>query len=874
MAYPAALDLLFKRDDLLNPDNDPNIGSSRGNASSTTSDAIGDLGLGGNSTSLSAFLTTLIPALLIAVFWFGLFLICRRTQLRWYAPRTHLPCWHQHERAPQLPSGFVNWFGQFFRISDAQVLRHSSMDGYLFLRFLRVLSATCFTGCVIIWPILLPINATGGAGNTQLDALSFSNVQDPKRYYAHTIMAIIFFTFVFFVVVRESIFYANLRQAYFNSPAYAERISSRTVLFMSVPEEYKNEETLRQVFGNNIRRIWITSQCKDLDKKVQEREKLAFKLENAETKLIRKANSARLKAVKKGAITSKTCLNTDISHDCESCPSTSYEGVQRPNHRVKLFGKKVDTIHWLRAELAKITEEIQSLQTKHKNGEAKNLSAVFIEFNSQNDAQVALQTLSHHQPLHMTPRFIGISPDEVVWGALNLSWWQRIVRRFSVQGGLAALVIFWSIPAAMVGTISNITYLTNLIPFLGFINKLPNVILGLISGLLPSAALSLLMSLVPIICRAFARCAGVPSTSRVELFTQSAHFCFQVVQVFLVTTLTSAASAATAQIIKNPLSAKDLLAENLPKATNFYISYFLLQGLTMSSMALVQVASAVVFKFITTFFDRTPRRLYKKWAALSGIGWGNVFPVFTNMGVIAITYSCIAPLILGFAFMGLYLVYQAYRYNFLFVYDLRIDTKGLVYPRALQHLLTGIYLADVCLIGLFAIKGAIGPLVIMVIFLIATVLAHISLNEALEPLYTFLPRTLDVEEEAQQAKLEAQAHALDPRLAGKWEAAWKWFHPNLYRDYAALRGKVPRDHVEIRYTEKERNNAYYEPCITARTPTIWIPRDKWGFSQREVLDTDPTIPITDEGAHLNERNRIVWDKYDPKLPLWELKILY
>ncbi|KAI2826242.1 hypothetical protein CBS147320_6417 [Aspergillus niger] len=871
MAYQRALKVLFTRD-ILNPDNDPNIGSSRGNASSTTSDAMSDLGLGGDSTSLSAFLTTLIPALVIAAFWFGLFLICRRTQLRWYAPRTHLPCWHQHERAPRLPSGFINWFGQFLKISDAQVLRHSSMDGYLFLRFLRVLSATCFTGCVITWPILLPINATGGAGNTQLDALSFSNVTNSQRYYAHTIIAIIYFTFVFFVVTRESIFYANLRQAYFNSPAYAERISSRTVLFMSVPEEYKNEKTLRQVFGNNINRIWITSECKTLDKKVMERAKLAYKLEHAETKLIRAANSARLKAIKKGVALSKPCLDSDSCEECQSNTSTTYHGIKRPTHRVKMFGKKVDTIRWLRAELTKVIEEISILQKKHRNGEMKNLSAVFIEFATQKDAQVALQTVSHHQPLHMTPRFIGISPNEVVWSALNLSWWQRIARRFAVQGGLAALVIFWSIPSAMVGTISNITYLTSMIPFLGFINKLPSVILGLISGLLPSAALALLMSLVPIICRACARVSGVPSTSRVELFTQSAHFCFQVVQVFLVTTLTSAASAATAQIIKDPLSAKDLLAENLPKATNFYISYFLLQGLTMSSMAVVQVAGAVVFKFITTFFDRTPRRLYQRWAALSGVGWGNVFPVFTNMGVIAITYSCIAPLILGFAFVGLYLVYQAYRYNFLFVYELRIDTRGLVYPRALQHLLTGIYLADICLIGLFAIKGAIGPLIIMALFLIVTILAHISLNDALEPLYSFLPANLDVEEESQLSK--AEADALNPRSVGKWEAAWKWFHPNLYRDYAALRGKVPRDHVEIRYTEEERNKAYYEPCITARTPTLWIPRDKWGFSQQEVLDTDPCIPITDEGAHLNEKNRIVWDKYDPKLPLWELKILY
>ncbi|GFF53170.1 uncharacterized protein RSN1 [Aspergillus udagawae] len=867
MAVPVWGGPLVKRQNFLNPNNDPNIGSSRGNASSTTSDAIAKLSGVNDSTSLSALLTTLLPALVIAFFWFGLFLICRRTQLRWYAPRSHLPCWHQHERTPQLPRGFINWFGQFLKISDAHVLHSSSMDGYLFLRFLRVLCSTCFTGCLITWPVLIPIHITGGAGNTQLDALSFSNVKDPTRYYAHAIMACVLFTYVFSVVTRESLFYANLRQAYLNSPAYVRRISSRTVLFMSVPEEYKNEPKLRQVFGDSIRRIWITSECKDLMKKVDKRDSLAYRLEKAETNFIRAANSARLKAFKNGVITSDTCL------DCESGAHSWRQKIRRPSHRVKLFGPKVDSLRWLRDELVKVSKEVEDLQEQHKKGEMKNLSALFIEFKTQSDAQIALQTLSHHQPLHMTPRFIGISPKEVVWSSLNLSWWQRIVRKFAVQGGIAALVIFWSIPSAAVGAISNITYLTSLLPFLRFIDKLPSVLKGVIAGLLPSAALVLLMSLVPIICRFLARRAGAPSTAHVELFTQSAHFCFQVVQVFLVTTLTSAASAATAQIIKDPLSAKDLLAQNLPKATNFYISYFLLQGLTMSSMALVQVAGVIVFKFMSTFFDRSPRLLYRRWASLSGIGWGNVFPVFTNMGVIALTYSCIAPLILGFAFVGLYLVYQAYRYNFLFVYDIGTDTKGLVYPRALQHLLTGIYLADICMIGLFAIRAAIGPLIIMVLFAVLTVLAHLSLNEALAPLYTFLPRTLDTEEEEQQSK-EEETQALLRHPSNRWEAAWKWFHPNLYRDYAALRRKVRRDHVEIRYSEEEERNAYFEPCIWARTPTLWIPRDKWGFSHREVLETHPSIPITDEGAHLDEKNKIVWDKYDPSLPLWELKVLY
>jgi hypothetical protein len=277
---------------------------------------------------------------------------------------------------------------------------------------------------------------------------------------------------------------------------------------MSVPEDYKNEPKLRQVFGDSIRRIWITSECKELMKKVDKRDSLAYRLEKAETNFIRAANSARLKAFKNGVITSDTCL------DCESGAHSWRQKIRRPSHRVKLFGPKVDSLRWLRDELVKVSKEVEDLQEQHKKGEMKNLSALFIEFKTQSDAQIALQTLSHHQPLHMTPRFIGISPKEVVWSSLNLSWWQRIVRKFAVQGGIAALVIFWSIPSAAVGAISNITYLTSLLPFLRFIDKLPSVLKGVIAGLLPSAALVLLMSLVPIICRCMSLKTKSPTTKK------------------------------------------------------------------------------------------------------------------------------------------------------------------------------------------------------------------------------------------------------------------------------------------------------------------------------------------------------------------------
>jgi hypothetical protein len=120
------------------------------------------------------------------------------------------------------------------------------------------------------------------------------------------------------------------------------------------------------------------------------------------------------------------------------------------------------------------------------------------------------------------------------------------------------------------------------------------------------------------------------------------------------------------------------------------------------------------------------------------------------MGVIAISYSCIAPIILGFAGIGLYVVYLAYRYNLFYVYDSEIDTRGLLYPHALKQILTGVYLAEICLIGLFGLRAAFGPVLLMLMLIIFTGLVHVSLNEALGPLLYNLPRTLAVEEQGRK----------------------------------------------------------------------------------------------------------------------------
>lgn len=104
-------------------------------------------------------------------------------------------------------------------------------------------------------------------------------------------------------------------------------------------------------------------------------------------------------------------------------------------------------------------------------------------------------------------------------------------------------------------------------------------------------------------------------------------------------------------------------------------------------------------------------------------------------------------MILVFAGLGMLFTSYVYRYGLLYVYDSRFDTKGLFYPRALMQLLVGLYIAEVCLVGLFALKSAFGPLLLMVIFLVFTALVHVSLHEAVTPLLYNLPRTLALEKD-------------------------------------------------------------------------------------------------------------------------------
>ncbi|KAK0391789.1 hypothetical protein NLU13_1288 [Sarocladium strictum] len=833
----------------INQDDDKRKGSARDG-----SDGEGTLSAanGNKSSSLSKLGATFIPISIYVVVCLLIFITLRRKLKRVYAPRTFRSLRAPQIPSPELPDGWFNWIVPFFRTPDTFVLNHGSLDGFFFLRYLRVLRNISIAGMIITWPILFPINATGGGGYSQLEAISLSNVVGTNRLFAHAVVAWVFFGFVLFTIVRESIYFVNLRQAYLSSPYYADRLSSRTVLLTSVPKKYLDEGRLRRLYGSSVRRIWIPKTSKDLANAVKEREQTAERLEKAEIALIKKANVARLKdARRRETSKSKQHSSTeaiapekdkraledaeteisgrgqspvlelelpilplspsfsDSGSSARSAPSsplhsnaqedempgdiedTTYQhpygysstlpdvrgsvaaqwigAEQRPTHRpLGNFGRKVDTIRWTRNRLQELNKQIYKMRRAIKRDDDQKIPAAFIEFDTQESAQAAHQVLAHHRPLQMSPRHIGIRPDEVVWSTLYIPWWQRGIRRFAMLSLIAAAIVFWSIPSAFVGMLSSIDFLAQTFTFLEFILKLPKPILGFIQGFLPALMLSLFMSLVPSMLRVCARTAGVVSQCKVELFTQTAYFGFQVVQVFLVTTLTSAASSAIVGVLQQPMTAPNVLAKSMPQASNFYISYILIQCLANGGTAIVHPFDLLRHLIIPKISD-LPRTHYRVWRGLVRPYWGREFPVFSNMGVIAIAYSCLAPLVLLFSAGGMAFMHTVWKYNLLYVCDSDLDSRGLFYPRALLHILVGLYITVVCMVGVFGLKTAYGPMALMVLFLVVTGLVHISLNEALSPHLTSLPQTLTLEEQIQEEERAKREREEADRVDGRAE---------------------------------------------------------------------------------------------------------
>ncbi len=139
-------------------------------------------------------------------------------------------------------------------------------------------------------------------------------------------------------------------------------------------------------------------------------------------------------------------------------------------------------------------------------------------------------------------------------------------------------------------------------------------------------------------------------------------YIFQVTQVFLVTAVFSGAATVFPELIeraKHPVSIPELLARQLPTSSNYYLTYFIVQGITSASDNLLNYFNLLQYLVFGWLFDKTPRQKFSRYTTMKSIAWGKVYPKVGHLlphnpssGGISLTASKVCK-------------FRNYRYDFL-----------------------------------------------------------------------------------------------------------------------------------------------------------------------------------------------------------------
>ena len=518
-----------------------------------------------------------------------------------------------------MSTSLLGWPMALWHADPVNTWTMNGLDAYVYLRYLRMMIKILLPIWILSWIILLPVDAAGTTFDNKsgLDKFTFGNISNgsQQRLAAHLIAAWFATAWICYNLQVEMKAWVTLRQRHLVSQEHSSLPQARTVLITGVPKKYLDEEKLTQLFHHlpgGAQHVWLNRDLKEMPDTFNARLKATKKLESATTQLIKTA--AKLKIKDEKAANKKNGKPLDdkwtVANQTESNSTLAERLVpanKRPQHRnpqfkwlpfaLPFFGKKVDTIEWCKDEIVKHTATLEQSRKQlqadidepgiGENEVYRPLNSAFILFHQQIAAHLAVQSLVHNEPYTMNGRYLDMSPKDVIWSNLGMNPYESQVRKYISYAATAGLIIFWAIPVTFVGLVSNIGTLCSQ-SWLAWICKLPAVVQGIITGVLPPALLAVLFMLLPIILRLLAKFEGIPRKTGVELSLMTRYTIFLTIHGFIIVTLAAGIVPAIKDIINNPGSIATTLAAQLPRASTFFLTYITLQGIAGSAGYFIQ----------------------------------------------------------------------------------------------------------------------------------------------------------------------------------------------------------------------------------------------------------------------------------------------
>lgn len=274
------------------------------------------------------------------------------------------------------------------------------------------------------------------------------------------------------------------------------------------------------------------------------------------------------------------------------------------------------------------------------------------------------------------------------------------------------LITFYVVPVAMVSLLVSESALVSMSPRLAQLSQ-ASAFFSASTALVQPLCIVGLQQLLPPLFMAIGKAEGITAFSEVQMRAFSRYFLFQVINVFLVTTIAGSIFDTIAIIIENPESAFEMLGNSLPRMSSFFITFvtiktFLGLGIELvRTMALFQATAR--FLLFPNATLRTKRRPIFAMRAIDDPGWFPFHKILAQdmlVVVISVVFAVVAPLVTLPCALFCLFSRITWTHHHLYVYESVFESGGQFWPKIFRRFVFGLIIAQMTITGQFILKEA------------------------------------------------------------------------------------------------------------------------------------------------------------------------
>ncbi|KAJ2853663.1 hypothetical protein J3B02_003039, partial [Coemansia erecta] len=643
-------------------------------------------------------------------------------RFRWpdvYAPRGRL----LYAAPARMGKTLLGWISMTLEAKDFDIMYSVGLDALLVLRLFKMLGALAATGSLIGLFILVPLKVLldpkqfvdGEERNARslYNAITTAAMGSERPLVVHFAFAYVFTALVYYYFSRFAYQAISLRWHYLLRVRNTR--PAKSVMVTGIPEELASEQELKNHFERSgcgqVVSVEIVPRIERLGVVVRKRARLLKLIEEQITLIL--GNPCIAADYDRDML-----LNALRAHDTDTSFNEEAERLLRqwaqPKHRrspksARRLDVLLEHVQYLLRRFHHADGVIGQVRREwfaSFDGKRDRASTVgFVTFSDAASAHLAAQSFTYAQPFQLRTE-LAPEPRDVYWDNVTLPLSSRLARGSLSLVTYGFMIVYWFTMAFLLSTLVSMDALKRFFPHLPEYADKNKWLKGLLRFTTPTFVLSLMNACVPYFLSWIAQVSGIQSRSGIQKSVLKRYFWFLIVNVLLIFTVSRTILTDYEKWIENPALIPKLFATQLPMAAPFFMDYIILYGLGYYPIQLLQLGSISLAMF-RRMICRTPRQ-FADALRPNYIDWSFILPQPMLVFVIMATYSSLAPLIFVLAFLYYVIAYVVTKYLVYYVYARQFETAGEFIIPVLKQLTGSLWHYYCLIIGLCALKGAVG----------------------------------------------------------------------------------------------------------------------------------------------------------------------